>query len=140
MILAIDLCGSSAKHLVKHAVDPMLGSSTMVHIHHDASHGFECLTCGSKKKIHSFTFTFSFSCFAQSHLSFFFSFSCFAHSFFLSTTSEYSLSFKLKSGFLLFFQFSGLRDNFLSMLTDLYDQLLYTIYISKSMKACVVSI
>ena len=46
LILAVDLWGSSAQSLAKHAVDPMLGSSTVLYIHHAVSNDFKCLTWG----------------------------------------------------------------------------------------------
>ena len=45
---------------MKHAVDPMFGSSTLLHIHHGASHGFWGVICGLKKtKMNSYV-TFSY--------------------------------------------------------------------------------
>ena len=38
LILGVDLWGSSAQYRVKRAIDLMLGSSTLLHIHHSASH------------------------------------------------------------------------------------------------------
>ena len=40
LILVFDLWGSSVQHQGKRAVDPTLGSSTWLHIHHTASHCF----------------------------------------------------------------------------------------------------
>ena len=50
VILAIDQWSSLVQHLVQHIVDPMLGSSTKLHIQHAASHDFKCLTCRCKEK------------------------------------------------------------------------------------------
>ena len=40
LILSTDLWDSSTQHQVKHVIDPLLNSSTLLQIHHAASNGF----------------------------------------------------------------------------------------------------
>ena len=46
VILAVNLWSFSVHYQMKLAIDPTLGSSALLHIHHAASHGFWGLSCG----------------------------------------------------------------------------------------------
>ena len=130
-----NLWDSSVQHLVKHAVDPILGSSTVFHIYHDAPHGYKGM------KIPFFFFYFFFLPF-RSFPSFFFfvPFSSFLFS--LSFTPEYSISFNLLkvrlSPFCLIFGPEGQLFVFVTRLRR--PTFMHHIYLVISTKACVVSI
>ena len=48
LILAVDLWSFTAQHLVKLTVDPSFNSSTLLYIHHAASHDFHCYAIGNQ--------------------------------------------------------------------------------------------
>ena len=79
VIIAVDIWGSSIQHLVKHAVNLMLGSAAVIYIHHATFHGFKCLTCWCKKFPYALFSLYFFLSPVSPIPTFFLSFSRFTH-------------------------------------------------------------